>query len=106
LTFKHEVRARRKGRLCAEAEGYNLHAATWIAGHQRTRLERICTYISRPAVADDRLDLLDDGRVALRLKRPFADGTSYLLFAPLDSLSRLAALVPRPHVNERLYRCP
>jgi len=34
-------RARRKGRLCAEAEGYNLHAATWVNAHQRTRLEKL-----------------------------------------------------------------
>jgi len=100
---KRKARARRKGRLCAEADGYNLHAATWIAGFQRTRLERICSYISRPPVSNDRLDLLDDGRVALRLKRPFSDGTSYFLFEPNEFLGRLAALVPRPHGNSRIY---
>jgi len=101
---KRKARApRRKGHLCAEADGYNLHAATWIAGHQRTRLERLCTYISRPPVADDRLNLLDDGRVALRLKKPYADGTSYFLFEPLEFLGRLAAITPRPHGNSRIY---
>jgi hypothetical protein len=35
----------------------------------------------------------------LELKTAWSDGTSHLVFAPLDLLARLAALVPRPRVN-------
>jgi len=100
---RDKPRARRKGRLCAETEGFNLHAATWINEHQRTPLERLCTYLSRPPLSDDRLTLLDDGHIALRLKKPFSDGTTHFVFEPLELLAKLAALVPPPHKNERLY---
>ena len=33
------------------------------------------------------------------LKNPFSDGTTHILFSPLDFLSKLAALVPRPRHN-------
>ena len=31
-----------------------------------------------------------------QLKRPFSNGTTHVVFAPLDFLSKLAALIPRP----------
>ena len=37
------------------------------------------------------------------LKTAWSDGTSHLVFAPLDLLARLAAFVPRPPVNLILY---
>jgi Putative transposase len=57
----------------------------------------------RPAVAQDRLRLLDDGRVVLTLKMPWADGTRQLVFEPLEVLEKLAALTPRPRINLVLY---
>ena len=44
-----------------------------------------------PAVAQDRLRRLDDGRMVLTLKSPWADGTRQLLFEPLTLLEKLAA---------------
>ena len=40
---------------------------------------------------------------ALRLKTPWHDGTTHLLFEPLDFVAKLAALVPRPRKNLVLY---
>ena len=42
----------------------------------------------------------EDGCVVYGLRRPWRDGTSHVVFEPLDFLSRLAALVPprRAHV--------
>ena len=37
--------------------------------------------------------------IQYELKNPFRDGTSHILFSPLDFLSKLAALVPRPRYN-------
>jgi hypothetical protein len=54
-------------------------------------------------VAQDRLRLLDDGRVVLTLKTAWADGTHQLLFGPLALLEKLAALIPRPRINLVLY---
>jgi hypothetical protein len=67
--------------------------------HQRDKLERLCRYIARPAVSEKRLSLLDDGRIRYELKTPYRDGTTHVIFEPLDFLARLAALVPAPRVN-------
>lgn len=69
----------------------------------RARLEQLCRYLLRPPVAQDRLRLTGDGRVRLTLKTPWADGTSHLIFEPLEFLEKLAALIPRSHVNLVLY---
>ena len=39
------------------------------------------------------------GDVAVQLRRPWADGTTHLVFEPRAFLARLAVLVPRPRVN-------
>ncbi|HEV2057650.1 MAG TPA: transposase [Methylomirabilota bacterium] len=57
----------------------------------------------RPPLAEDRLRLLGDGRVRLELKRPWSDGTAYLLFEPMEFLGKLADLTPRPEINLVLY---
>jgi hypothetical protein len=53
-------------------------------------------YLLRPPVANERLRLLPDGRVAWALKKRWRDGTSAVVLDPLTFLERLAALVPRP----------
>jgi len=39
------------------------------------------------------------GRVVLKLKTPWRDGTTHLLMGPLEFMQRLAALVPRPRLH-------
>jgi len=70
---------------------------------ERVKLERLCRYISRPAVASERLSQTADGRIRYTLQTPYRDGTTHVLFEPLDFLSRLAALVPSPGVNLTRY---
>jgi hypothetical protein len=41
----------------------------------------------------------DQGRVMYRYKQPFRDGSTHVVLEPLDFMSRLAALVPRPRLN-------
>jgi hypothetical protein len=40
--------------LCADAHGFSLHAAVRCGAHQRQELERLCRYITRPAIANER----------------------------------------------------
>ena len=70
---------------------------------QRDRLDRLCRYTLRPTVAQDRLHLTAEGQVVLRLRHPWSDGTTHLLFNPLELLERLAVLIPRPRINLILY---
>ena len=83
----------------ANVAGFSLHAGVMAEAHQRDKLERLCRYIARPAVSEQRLSLLDNGRIRYELKTPYRDGTTHVIFEPLDFLARLAALVPKPRVN-------
>ena len=40
-----------------------------------------------------------DGLVVHALEHPFRDGTTQILFEPMDFIARLAALVPRPRTH-------
>ena len=87
------------GPLCANVAGFSLHADTYCAPNQREKLEKLCRYVARPAVAESRLKLKSNGDVLLKLKKPYSDGTSHLVFAPLEFLEKLAALVPPPRAH-------
>jgi hypothetical protein len=92
-----EVTARQP--LCAELDGFSLHAAVRIEAHERKRLERLCRYITRPALSDERIRVNAAGQVELELKTPWRDGTTHLVMSPLEFMQRLAALVPRPRLH-------
>jgi hypothetical protein len=85
--------------LLAQMYGFSLHAGTVCEAHQRSKLERLCRYITRPPIATKRLTVDDRGRVVYRYKRPFRDGSTHVVLEPLDFMARLAALVPRPRLN-------
>jgi hypothetical protein len=55
--------------------------------------------ISRPAVSEKRLSLSPSGNVRYQLKMPYSDGTTHVIFEPLDFIAKMAALVPKPRVN-------
>ncbi len=74
------------------------------AAHQRDKVERLCRYIARPAIATGRLSLTAQGLVRYTLKSPYRDGTTHVVFEPLDFIARLAALVPKPRVHLTRYR--
>jgi hypothetical protein len=52
---------------------------------------RLCCYVSRPAVAEPRLSLTERGEVRYTLKSPYRDGTTHVVFQPLDFIARLAS---------------
>ncbi|HSR54068.1 MAG TPA: transposase [Acidobacteriota bacterium] len=85
--------------LLARMYGFSLHAGTVCEAHQRSKLERLCRYITRPPIATKRLTVDGQGRVVYRYKRPFRDGSTHVVLEPLDFIARLAALVPRPRLN-------
>ena len=62
-------------------------------------LEQLCRYITRPALVNERLQCNRAGKVVLKLKTPWRDGTTRLVMSPLEFMQRLAALVPRPRLH-------
>ena len=80
-------------------DGFSLHAGVVAKAHERKKLERLCRYIARPPVSEKRLCVTRNGKVRYKLKTPYRDGTTHIIFEPLDFISKLAALVPKPRVN-------
>jgi hypothetical protein len=83
--------------------GFSLHAGVATKTRERKKLERLCRYIARPAVSERRLALTSHGKVRYELKTPYRDGTTHVIFEPLDFIAKLAALVPKPRANLTRY---
>jgi hypothetical protein len=88
-----------RGERCAVAGGISLHANVAVPPRDRRRLERLCRYAARPPVASKRLSRREDGRLVYKLRHRWRDGTTHVVFEPLELLEKLAALVPPPRVN-------
>ena len=71
--------------------GFNLHAGTTVGAHDTAARERLCQYLLRPPISDDRLTALPDGRVSLALKTPWRDGTVCIVLTATQLVARLAA---------------
>jgi Putative transposase len=84
------------------------------------RISTACSGSSCPAVSTQRLSLTRNGQIRYELKTPYNDGTTHVIFEPLDimyrmygmpraqgcagaAIARLVALVPRPRVNLTRY---
>lgn len=88
-----------QNQVLGKVDGFSLHAGVAAKAHERKKLERLCRYISRPAVSEQRLSLTESGKIRYELKTPYRNGTTHIILEPLDFISKLAALVPAPRVN-------
>ena len=68
----------------ANRDGFSLNCAVSCQAQQRDRLERLCRYITRPALCLERLSINAAGQVVYALKNPFRDGTTHVLFTPQE----------------------
>ncbi len=102
-----------------KVSGFSLHAGVSARADERKKLERLCRYISRPAVSERRLSLTPGGNIRYQLKTPYREswphergpahersecfgcsecigsGTTHVILEPLDFIARLAALIPQ-----------
>jgi hypothetical protein len=81
----------------------NLHANFRLAANDRAGLETLCRYMGRPPLSADRLAEISDGNVALRLKRPWSDRTTHLVFSATELIEKLIPLMPRPRAHLTRY---
>jgi hypothetical protein len=88
--------------LCSDIEGFSLHAAVRVERHDRKRLEQLCRTITRPALADERVQLNAAGQVELKLKTPWRDGTTHLGMSPLEFMQRRSRDRPSPARTHQL----
>jgi len=95
--------AKAKPGLCADADGFNIHAGARVSGHDRKGLERLCRYLGRGPIASDRLRELGGNRIAYRLRKPLRDGTTHLVFTDIELLEKLVPLLPPPRVHQTRF---
>ena len=72
--------------------GFSLHAGVAAEAHESQKLEKLCRYITRPAISEQRLSISPQGRVRYALKTPWRNGTTHVEFEPVDFIAKLAAL--------------
>jgi Putative transposase len=92
-----------KGSLCASIDGFSLHAGAWVSARDREKLEKLCRYAARPAVAESRLVELSDGRIGYALKKRWRDGTTAVVMTKAVLMERLCALLPKPRKHLVMY---
>jgi hypothetical protein len=83
--------------------GMSLHAAVAVPARDRRRLERLIQYVARPPLAHDRLEMRPDGRLTLRLKTRWRDGTTHILMEQSELIERLVPLIPPPRAHQVRY---
>ena len=57
-------------------------------------MEVLCRYITRPALANDRVCAKVAAQVALKLRTSWRDETTHLVMSPLKLMQRLATVEP------------
>ena len=73
------------------------HVAVRCDADERQRLEQLCRYITRPALANERLQINAAGQVVLKLKTAWRDGTTrFANHGVLGPNAKLRAMVV-PH---------
>ena len=93
----------RDGEPVADIMGFNVHAQVAVPARDRAKLERLCRYVCRPPIAQDRLEEQPSGKLRYTLKKPWKDGTVALVLEPLDLIARVCALVPPPRLHMVRY---
>ena len=77
-----------KQTLCADVNGLSVHAAVRCGTEDRQALEQLCRHITRPALANERIQCNPTGQVVLKLKTPRCDGNAYQVMSPLEFMQR------------------
>ena len=73
--------------LHGNAHGFKLYAAVRWRADQRKKLEQLCRYITRPAIANERLQRNRAGQVVLQLRISSSPpSTSIWRWAPTKSI--------------------
>ena len=91
-----------RGTSCAEVAGFSVFAGRAV--DDRDEIEGLARYVTRPPFANEQLSETKDGRVAVQLKRPRANGTTHAFMQPVAFLRRLTSLIPPAGMNLTRYR--
>jgi len=87
---------RKRSPWSAEVDGFSVHAGVRMQQGDAAGRERLVRYCARPTLSLERLSVLDDGRIAYRVKYPRRGGRTHLLMSPMQFMARISALIPPP----------
>jgi len=60
--------------LCADIDGFSLHAAVRVQAHDRKQQDHLCRYITRPALSDERVQVNAAGQAQGTVTRATRNG--------------------------------
>ena len=63
-------------------------AGAALDADDRQALEQLCRTITRPALANERVQTNAAGQEVRKLKTPWRDGTTHLVMSPLEFMQR------------------
>jgi hypothetical protein len=98
----HEARRTRQSRSCPKNllswvhTGFSFYAGPAVEASELTSLESQARYITRPALAMDALQKLDDGNLALETPPDPRTGATSILLDPLEWIHRITSHIPDP----------
>ena len=93
----------RTSHLCYVSRGFSLHAARRVEANDRTGLEQLCSYVTRPPLAAGSLEKVSDDKFIFKMKCSWSDGTSHIILSAHELLEKLAAIVPPPRSHNTRY---
>lgn len=88
---------------CALSDGFSLHANLQIKRDDRKGLEKLCRYTARPPITLERMSETREGKILYNLKTRYSDGTTHILFDPIELVEKVVALIPPPRANLLRY---
>ncbi len=59
--------------------------------------------MARPSVSDERIELLPDDNVRIKLRTAWSDGSTHIELSALETMENLVALVPLPKFHLLRY---
>ena len=86
-----------------QLRGMSLHADVSVPARDRLRLERLCRYVARPPLGNERLEECPDGGLLLRLTTHWRDGTTHIAIERSELIDRLVPLIPAPRAHQVRY---
>jgi len=91
---------RKKSPLAADVDGFSVEAGVHFDALDRKGRERLIRYCLRPAISNERLQILRDGSIAYKTKYPMRRVKTHRVMTPIEFMARLASIVapPRRHL--------
>jgi hypothetical protein len=80
-TERREPRQARE--WCINRLGFSLHSGVHLDANARKDIEQLARYITRQAIANERLDIDVSGNAVIKLKTALRNGATHIVLTPM-----------------------